>query len=179
MRILDLQKGLRKYAGPNHWNDPDMMEVGNGMTQSEDRAHFSMWCMIAAPLIAGNDLRNMSSSTKEILLNKDIISIDQDPLGVEGFQYALRNGVEIWCKPLQKGDWAFCFLNRSAEARQLQFDWKKEMVEDSISSRSLNAAAREYSILDLWTKENKGTTASIFDVHVPSHDVVMLRLKSH
>ena len=78
MSILDLQEAIRKYNGPNHWNDPDMLEVGNGMSTVEDKSHFSLWCMLAAPLAAGNDLRKMSAQTREILTNKEMIAIDQD-----------------------------------------------------------------------------------------------------
>ena len=84
---LDLEDGLEKYAGPGHWNDPDMLEVGNGgLTEDEERAHFSLWCMLAAPLLAGNDLRNMTPATKAILTNRAVIGIDQDPLGQQGYR---------------------------------------------------------------------------------------------
>ena len=98
--ILDQQEGLRKYAGPGHWNDLDMLEVGNGMSYNEDRAHFSLWCMLAAPLMAGNDLRKMTDQTKSILTNRDVIAVDQDALGIEGFKYSAVDGLEIWIKPL-------------------------------------------------------------------------------
>ncbi len=81
MTIVDMQNGLQKYAGPGHGNDPDMLEVGNGMTASEDRTHFSMWCMLAAPLIAGNDLRKMSAQTTAILTDKELIAIDPGSVG--------------------------------------------------------------------------------------------------
>lgn len=109
LQILDMQEGLRKYAGPGHWNDPDMMEVGNGMSTSEDRAHFTMWAMIAAPLIAGNNLSDMSQETIDILTNKEMIAINQDTLGVQGFKYKAENGLETWFKPLKNGDWAVTF----------------------------------------------------------------------
>ena len=112
MKILDTQDTLRKYAGPGHWNDPDMLEVGNGLTESENRAHFSMWSMIAAPLIAGNDLRKMSASTKAILSNKDVIAINQDSLGIQALKVAVKDSLETWIKPLKNGNWAVCFLNR-------------------------------------------------------------------
>ena len=85
LQIIDKQKPLRRFAGPGHWNDPDMLEVGNGMTVIEDRSHFTMWAMLAAPLIAGNDLRTMPATTREILTNREIIAIDQDSLGVQGY----------------------------------------------------------------------------------------------
>src|SRR5919202_887529 len=119
MQILDKQRGLRAHAGPGHWNDPDMLEVGNGMSAAEDRAHFSMWAMLAAPLIAGNDLRSMSRETAEILTNREVIAVDQDSLGVQGFPYssATSDGVEIWFKPLAGGDWAMAVLNRGTAPR--------------------------------------------------------------
>jgi alpha-galactosidase len=86
MNILDKQVNIREYNGPNHWNDPDMLEVGNGMSYNEDKAHFSMWCMLSAPLVAGNDLRKMSEQTKSILTNKEVIAIDQDELGIAAYR---------------------------------------------------------------------------------------------
>jgi alpha-galactosidase len=176
MRILDKQKGLRVHAGPDRWNDPDMMEVGNGMTTSEDRAHFSMWAMLAAPLIAGNDVRNMSASTREILTNSEAIAIDQDALGIGGFPAVSENGLEVWAKPLVNDEWAICFLNRSGEARNLDFNWKENPVKDDHSKRQLDAKAAEYRIRDVWTGRYAGTTETSLRLAVPSHDVVMLRL---
>jgi alpha-galactosidase len=176
MHILDMQEGLRQYAGPDHWNDPDMLEVGNGMTVSEDRAHFSMWCMIAAPLMAGNDLSNMSKETHDIMTNKDVIAVDQDPLGIEGFKFAARDSVETWFKPLKNGDWAVCFLNRSKTTAPVEFNWTGTKVYDELSQRDLNAGATEYNITNLWTKANMGTTKKALKAEVPSHDVLMIRL---
>ena len=176
LSILDQQDSLRKYAGPGHWNDPDMLEVGNGMSIGEDRAHFSMWCMLAAPLVAGNDLRNMPQQTKDILMNKEVIAVDQDSLGVEGFKYSSADSLEIWLKPLVKGDWAICFLNRSLSAKHVAFDWQKENVVDSLSARDAMFGKIVYSIRDLWTKKNIGTTKRTLAADVPGHDVLMLRL---
>jgi alpha-galactosidase len=176
MYILDMQKGLRKYAGPGHWNDPDMLEVGNGMTSYEDRAHFSMWCILAAPLIAGNDLSNMSEETHDILANKDVIAVDQDSLGIEGFQYSNNDSVEVWFKPLEKGDWAACFLNRSIKPQKVSFDWKNENVVDDVSGRITQFNKLTYSLKDLWTKKNMGTTGKVLSAEVSGHDVLMLRL---
>jgi alpha-galactosidase len=98
---LDENVGLEKYAGPGHWNDPDMLEVGNGsLTRAESRAHFTFWCMLAAPLIAGNDLRTMSPEIRDILINRDVIAIDQDPLGKEGFRVSATPMQEVWVRPL-------------------------------------------------------------------------------
>jgi alpha-galactosidase len=176
MKIVDLQKDLRKFAGPGHWNDPDMLEVGNGMTISEDRAHFSIWCMLAAPLIAGNDIRNMTKETQQILVNKDMIEVDQDPLGIEGFRYSEKDSLETWFKPLQHGDWAVCFLNRSKNAQKILFDWKKELVQDGLSSRILNAASTQYGIKDLWSGATIGNTSAVFQAVLAPHDVQVLRL---
>jgi alpha-galactosidase len=179
LQILDMQKGLREHAGPGHWNDPDMLEVGNGMSVNEDRAHFSMWCMLAAPLISGNDLRNMSAGTREILTNREVIAVNQDALGVEGFQYSAKDGVEVWFKPLENGDWAVVFLNRNTTARKVSFDWKNEKVADSLSKREARFDVTTYSLRDLWAKRDIGTTARPLSAEVPAHDVLMLRLKKN
>jgi alpha-galactosidase len=176
MRIVDKQKGLNKYAGPGHWNDPDMLEVGNGMSFSEDRAHFSLWCMLAAPLIAGNDLRKMSPQTLSVLTNKELIGVGQDSLGAEGFQYANNDSLETWVKPLAGGNWAICFLNRSGTSRSLSFDWKKEPVADPVTNASLDAGTKVYFLYDLWQKRNAGKTTDLFKAMIPSHDVVVLKL---
>ena len=177
MRILDMQDGLRQYAGPGHWNDPDMMEVGNGkLTPNEDRAHFAMWCMLAAPLIAGNDLRQMSPQTSSVLTNKDVIAVDQDPLGVQGFRLAAKDSVETWVKPLAEGDWALCFLNRGRKPQSVAFDWKTQPIHDDVAKRDLAADHTRYKIRNLWTGRAAGTTAKPFRAEVPGHDVVMIRL---
>jgi alpha-galactosidase len=176
MQIVDLQKGLREYAGPGHWNDPDMLEVGNGMTANEDRAHFSMWCMLAAPLIAGNDLRNVSEETLRILTNTEAIAVDQDALGIEGFQYSSQDFIEVWFKPLSGDAWAMCLLNRSGRPQKIEFDWKKEKVMDGFSKREAGFDTTVYGLRDLWAKKDIGSTAQMLDVEVPAHDVLMLRL---
>lgn len=176
MRILDMQKGLRQHAGPGHWNDPDMMEVGNGMAVNEDRAHFSMWCMLAAPLIAGNDLRNMSKETAEILTNKEVIAVNQDSLGIQGVRHSAEDDLEIWFKPLVRGDWAMCVLNRKSTSKKFIFDWKKESVGDALSNRQMQLATTVYRLRNLWTKKDLGTTEVALTADVPGHDVLMLRL---
>jgi len=174
MYILNMQDGLRKFAGPDHWNDPDMMEVGNGMSVNEDRAHFSMWCMLAAPLIAGNDVRKISDETKEILTDKEVIAVNQDSLGIQGFKYSAKDSLEIWFKPLQNDNWAVCFLNRSLKKQKISFDWKKENVIDSLSGRKIDKD--NYKIRNLWTKKELGTTKETLTAEVPGHDVLMLRI---
>ena len=178
LQILDMQDGLREYAGPGHWNDPDMLEVGNGMAVNEERAHFSMWCMLAAPLIAGNDMNNMSDATREILTNPEVIAVDQDTLGIQGFKYSARDGVEVWFKPLADGDWAMCVLNRNHDAKTISFDWKNEAVTDNLSKRAADFSGTTYNLQNLWTKQSAGTTKEILSArNSRHHDVLMFRLK--
>jgi len=176
LRILDMQDGLREHAGPGHWNDPDMMEVGNGMSVSEDRAHFSMWAMLAAPLIAGNDLRTMSGSTRSILTNREVIAVDQDPLGIQGFRHSTDGELEVWFKPLEGEDWAMCVLNRSIAPRRIELVWQDEDVEDELSDRQALFKARVYRIRDLWTGNDLGTTRRPLKAEIAGHDVLMVRL---
>ncbi len=176
LRILDMQEGLRIHAGPGHWNDPDMMEVGNGMSESEDRGHFSMWTMLGAPLIAGNDLRNMSEVTRRILTNTEVIAVDQDALGIQGFKHFQDGGLEIWFKPLAGEDWAMCILNRGSSPRSVEFSWMDEDVTDEFSGKETFFKARLYQIRDLWSGEDLGTTRQTLEARVPGHDVLMVRL---
>ncbi|MCO4292516.1 glycoside hydrolase family 27 protein [Solitalea sp. MAHUQ-68] len=177
MQILDKQDGLRKYAGPGHWNDPDMMEIGNGqLTPAEDRAHFSMWAMLAAPLIAGNDIRSMDKETQDVLTNKDVIAVNQDSLGVQGFKHETRDSVETWLKPMKNGAWAVCFLNRSTKVKSIEFNWQEKPIVDELSKRELNTAVRQYKMKNLWTKKDAGTTKKVLKATVQGHDVLMLAL---
>ncbi len=110
--ILSQQEGLEQYAGPGHWNDPDMLEVGNGkLSLAENRTHFSMWAMLAAPLLAGNDLPNMKPEIKAILTNRDVIAIDQDPLGKQGARVYSDGEVEVWTRHLAGGALAIAVIN--------------------------------------------------------------------
>ena len=176
MRILDKQKGLRIHAAPGHWNDPDMLEVGNGMTTTEDRAHFSMWAMLAAPLIAGNDARNMSKETRAILTNKEVIAVDQDALGVQSFSAITEDGLEVWVKPLSNDGWAVCFLNRGNEVKTVNFDWKENFIKDDSFQRQLDAKKTTYKLRDLWAKKDMGDTNTALKTQIQPHDVVMFRL---
>jgi len=176
LRILDEQHGLRVHAGPGHWNDPDMLEVGNGMTVSEDRAHFSMWAMLAAPLLAGNDLRNMSEETRQILTNAEVVAVDQDPLGIQGFRALASGELEIWYKPLMDGDWAVCILNRGKARLAVELEWSEEEIADGLSDRRTDFDNVTYRIRDLWTGRNLGTTETPLMSEVPGHDVLMIRL---
>ena len=176
LQILDIQDGLREYAGPGHWNDPDMLEVGNGMTLAEDRSHFSMWAMLAAPLIAGNDLRRMSKETRAILTNAEVIAVDQDRLGIQGFKYSSEQGIEVWFKPLSDDEWAMAILNRNNKISKFKFPWRHKKVDDSLTNRSIDFNKKIYHWQDLWNKENIGETKKILQVEIQPHDIVMLRL---
>jgi alpha-galactosidase len=177
MRILDKQKGLRVHARPGHWNDPDMMEVGNpGLTFIESRAHFSLWAMLAAPLIAGNDVRNMTRETQAILTNKEVVAVNQDSLGIQGFPAISEDGLEIWVKPLANDEWAFCFLNRSDKAKTVNFVWKEEFIKDDNFQKQFDAKKTVYKVRDLWMKKDSGTTDTALKISVASHDVAMFRL---
>jgi alpha-galactosidase len=167
-QILDLMNGLESYAGPGHWNDPDMLEVGNGgMTKEEYRAHFSMWAMFSAPLLAGNDISNMTADTKEILLNKDVIAIDQDPLGRQGHRVKKTGDLEVWSKQLQDGGRAVALLNRGPAAAKISVAWTDIGYPDAISA----------SVRDLWTKKESSAVKGSYSADVPSHGVVMVRVK--
>jgi len=177
LNILDRQDSIRQYAGPGHWNDPDMLEVGNGMTVNEDRAHFSIWCMLAAPLMSGNNLHSMSAQTKSILTNKDVIAIDQDPLGVECFKYAMSSdSLETLVRPLINGDLAVCFVNRMDKPQTIDFDWSAHAINDAISKTGVDFTKSTYKLHDLWSKKDIGTTKKPFKQAIAPHDVVMLRL---
>ncbi len=164
---LDLQKGLEKYAGPGRWNDPDMLEVGNGvLTVAEERAHFSLWCMLAAPLIAGNDLSTISKETLGILTNKEVIAIDQDKLGKQGYLIEDEEKFQIFLKPLSGGDTAICLFNRGDLPREMTIDWKKYKI------------GPDHALRDLWKKQAVGTTSTDYKGTVGGHDVVVLKVSN-
>ena len=176
MNIAEMRKDIRKYSGPDHWNDFDMMEVGNGMTTAEDRVHFSLWCMLASPLIAGNDLRNMTKETIDILTNKEVIAVNQDPLGIQGYRMLDFGDLEVWVKPLEDEGLAVCFLNRALTPRNIEFDWKEYHIDDGFSKLKIDFKNTTYQIRDLWAKKAAGTTDQNFKAVLAGHDVIMLRL---
>jgi alpha-galactosidase len=165
--ILDLQNGIESYAGPGHWNDPDMLEVGNGgMTTDEYRAHFSLWSVLAAPLIAGNDLRDMKPEIHDILTNKEVIAVNQDPLGSEGRRVLKDGDLEVWAKQMQDGSRAVVLLNRADTQREIGLSW-----ENLGYPSHLNAGVR-----DLWQAKDLGQFKGKFSAAVAPHSVVMLRV---
>jgi alpha-galactosidase len=175
MKIINTQNAIRQYAGPDHWNDPDMLEVGNGMTVDEDRAHFTMWCMLAAPLIAGNDVRKMTPETLSILTNKEVIALDQDSLGVEAYKYMEKDSVQIWVKPLKNGV-AISFLNTSSMPQTVNFNWADNPLKDDLSGMAIDFKSATYKERDLWLKKDIGKTNKTYANTLKPHSVVALRL---
>ena len=176
MKIVEMRKDIRKYSGPDHWNDFDMMEVGNEMNDTEDKSHFAMWCMMASPLIAGNDFRKMSKETLAILTNKELIAINQDKLGIQGFKYLAEEGLEVWVKPLSDGNWAVTFLNRSEVAKKVNFDWKEYSIKDADFGYEADFSKTIYIIKDLWKNKYAGNTKKNFTSDLAPHDVITIRL---
>jgi alpha-galactosidase len=167
-QIIDQMNGLETYAGPGHWNDPDMLEVGNGgMTKEEYRAHFSMWALFSAPLLAGNDISNMTADTKEILLNKEVIAIDQDPLGRQGRRVKKTGDQEIWSKQLEDGSRAVVLLNRGSAPTKIAVSWTDIGYPGSLPA----------SVRNLWTANDLGKQTGAYSADVPSHGAVMLTIK--
>ncbi len=159
------EAGLSPYAGPNHWNDPDILEVGNGgMTTDEYRTHMSLWAILAAPLVAGNDLANMTPETKSILMNKEVIAVDQDPLGKQGDRAYAAGPLEVWTKPLQGGDVAVGLFNRTSAPTRMSLHLADIGWHGPVTAR------------DLWSHRGIGVLDENYTVVVPQHGVVMLRL---
>lgn len=166
--IVDQEAELYSYAGPGHWNDPDMLEVGNGgMTTAEYQAHFSLWAVLAAPLIAGNDLRNMSPEIHDILTNKEVITVDQDPLGREGQRVWKDGDLEVWGRQLKDGDRAVILLNRSSAEREITVNWGQIGYPAHLSA----------AVRDLWAHKDLGKFTGNFSATVASHGVVMVTVK--
>ena len=176
--ILDLQyslvqpadgqnNGIGQYSGPGHWNDPDMLEVGKeGLTFAESRGHFSLWCMLAAPLIAGNDVRHTTPEILALMTDKEAIAIDQDALGKEGWRFRAEPSREIWLRELANGEWAVVLLNTGDAAADLTIPFNKMWV-----------IAGKFQIHDIWDKKDVGTNEKDFTKHLESHDVAFLHLK--
>ena len=158
------QAGLSKYAGPGHWNDPDMLEVGNGgMSNEEYRTHMSLWALLAAPLLAGNDLSAMTPDTLAILTNKDVIAIDQDKLGKQGDRVSQEGQQEVWSRPLSDGATAVGLFNRSTNPQQVTL---------TLASAGLGENAHLH---DIWANQDVSATNGAYTVSVPGHGVVLLR----
>ncbi|RIH64475.1 glycoside hydrolase family 27 protein [Mariniphaga sediminis] len=176
LEILDKQKGLEKYAGPGHWNDPDMLEVGNGgMTTEEYKAHFSLWCMLAAPLMAGNDIRDMSPEIKEILTNKELISINQDSLGSQGFCFLSSGDYEIWIKKLKNNERAICLFNRGEEIKNVRVDFENLLKVNSTYWKMEPHKLEDYIVRDLWEHKDLSVETNVKYIEIPPHSVKVFR----
>jgi len=159
------QNGLEKYAGPGHWNDPDMLEVGNGgMTRDEYRTHMALWAILAAPLLAGNDVRSMNAETKDLLLNTEVIAVDQDAKGVQGRRIWDEGPLEIWARPLADGSQAVGLFNRGESSLLMTLEMKQLGVTGTVHLR------------DLLDHKDLGTATGSYTTQVPQHGVVMLKV---
>jgi alpha-galactosidase len=165
--IVDLNEPLWPFAGPGHWNDADMLEVGNGgMTPTEYRSHFSLWAMMASPLMAGNDVARMDESTRSILLNKEVIAVDQDPLGVQGHRVSKDGASEVWVKPLDGGGRALLLFNRGDAPTTIR------ATADLLGwPGGVRAKVR-----DLWAHKEMGAWTGSIEASVEPHGVMMFRI---
>lgn len=176
MAIFDAQKDLAGYAGPGHWNDPDMLEVGNGgMTDEEYRTHFSLWCMLAAPLMAGNDLRTMSDETLAILTNREMIAINQDTLGKQAFCFRDNGDYEIWVKKLVGDERAVCLLNRSDEKKSVEVDFRVLLAANDDYWKISPGDLKNYTIRDVWEHRDVKQGKDVSLVEMPPHSVKVYR----
>ncbi len=176
-KIINMRKNIRHAAGPGHWNDLDMMEVGNGMTDAEDKSHLAMWSIMASPLILGNDLRKVKPKTIEILTNDQVIGVNQDPLGIQGFKVSDDDGIEIWAKPLSNDAWAVVFVNMTDQVFELQYDWHLGSIEDKLNELRLKIDTYHYTIEDLFQHKKLGDTSRKLNAALDSHDVLMVLLE--
>ena len=151
--IIDANNKYWQIAKPGHWNDPDMLEVGNrGLSYEEQRSQMTMWSIMAAPIMISSDVRNMSNETKELYLNKDMIAINQDSLGVQGHRISDKNGKQVWTKPLKNGDIAVALLNNNNSTQTVECNFK-----------------------DIWKKKDLGPVSSV-SIELPAHGSALLRL---
>jgi alpha-galactosidase len=160
------QDGLERFAGPGHWNDPDMLLFGLGkMNEDENRTQMSLWCLLAAPLIASVDLRKISPENLAILTNAEVIAVDQDPAATQGFRVGQEGPVEVWMKPLADGSRAVGLFNRGEGTAAITVYFKDVGVGESAAVR------------DLWAHKDLGTFKDSFTADLPHHGVVLVRTK--
>jgi alpha-galactosidase len=160
------QDALAPWAKPGHWNDPDMLEIGNGgMTDAEYKTHMSLWAILAAPLLAGNDLRSMTPTITEILTNRDVIAVNQDADGKQGRRVAQSGEQEVWVRPLSGGAQAIALFNRAAAPATVTVKWS------DLAMKSAPAQAK-----DLWSHRDVTLSGPDYSVEVPAHGVVLLRV---
>lgn len=160
------QNGLERFSGPGHWNDPDMLEVGNGgMTAEEYRTHMSLWAILAAPLLAGNDLTKMDAATVELLTNREVLAVDQDSVGKQGYRAWQEGPLEIWVRPLHDGSHAVGLFNRGYTDSEIKL------------SLELVGVKGKAAVRDLWKHHDLGEITGEITAHVPQHGVVMFRVR--
>jgi len=161
------QAGLSKFVGPGHWNDPDMLEVGNGgMTRDEYRTHMSLWALLAAPLLAGNDMTQASPETLSLLTNREVIAIDQDSAGIQGDRIWAEGPTEIWMRPLSDGSKAIGLFNRHHAPLEIELDFQQVGLKGKVRVR------------DVWAANDMGTIKEKYRTTVPRHGVVLLKISS-
>lgn len=164
---IEKQVPIAEYAGPGHWNDPDMLEIGNGhMTEEEYRTHMSLWAITAAPLLAGNDIRAMSPAIKAILLNREVIAVDQDALGKQASP--VRHGeLETWVKPLADGSVAVAVVNMGGSEANAE-----------VHPSDLGLKGTVHSARDLWAHADVKFQNGVYAARIPSHGALMLRVST-
>jgi alpha-galactosidase len=169
LKIFKQNVVLDKYASLGHWNDPDMLEVGNGgMTDVEYRSHFSLWAIMASPLLVGTDIRKIKPDALEILLNKEVIAVDQDPLGVQGKQVRDADGIHVIVKPMKDGSRAVAVFNETDAA-----------VDASVAATEIGLkTAGKYKVRDLWQHTDASGDGSI-KVNLPAHAIAMYRISNN
>ena len=165
LSIFHNNVGLASYAGPGHWNDPDMLEIGNGMSATEDRTEFSLWAEMAAPLISGTNIANASSTTLSILTNKNLVAIDQDSLGRQGTEVSAGNGLDVLAKPLSNGDVAVALFNENGSSAT---------ISTTVGAIGKSGAS-SYTLTDQWSGATS-TTSGTISATVPAHGTVVYRV---
>ena len=179
LAILDQQREIRKFVQPGQWNDMDMLEVGNGvLTYEENKTHFSMWSMLASPLISGNDLSNMSPETIEILTNKEIIALNQDELGIAAIPWRNYGDLEVWFKPLKNGDYALAFMNRSKAPYSLNWSFKGLNVFDVDDREGWKSYTfdHDYIVRDLWQHKVIAKSGEVIMKELKPRETLVVRL---
>ncbi|MBN1577413.1 MAG: glycoside hydrolase family 27 protein [Chitinispirillaceae bacterium] len=169
--IVDLNEPRAPYAKPGAWNDPDMLQIGNygnGSPKDEEyRSHMSLWCIMAAPLITGNDIRKMNQVTRDILLNKEVIAVNQDSAGIQGTKIKSSNGCDVWCKPLGSKDGdnkAVALFNRNDNTRDITVNFSDIGLSGEVQVR------------DLWAKTDRGSFSGSYTMTVPPHGTGLLKV---
>ena len=174
--ILDQQDAIRAHSGPDGWNDPDMMEVGNLPTLAQNRSHFAMWAMLPAPLIIGTDVPGMDPAIRDTLANPQLVALNQDPLGRPAFRWIGTPNYEVWARSLDGGDWAIAMLNRTGEPQEIAIDWAKVPLEDTQFGINSQVATTRYALRDLWTGAAAGDTGRPLVRRLGAHESAVFRL---